>query len=63
MKIGDYVNTPRFCRVKIKAMFADEQEARDCGYNEPTYYRGEDYTVLGKSLDMYSMVFAAVPRR
>ena len=37
MKLGDKVMTPRFCTVKITAMFEDEQEARKCGYTEPTY--------------------------
>ena len=60
MKIGDYVSTPRLCTVKINAIFADENEARKCGYTEPTYYSGNDYSIFGKSLDMYSMVFAAV---
>ena len=62
MKIGDYVNTPRFCTVRIDAIFASEAEARANGYCEPTYYRGGDYTILGKSLDMYHMIFAAVPK-
>ncbi len=61
MKLGDKVMTPRFCTVKITAMFEDEQEARKCGYTEPTYYRGEDYIILGKSLDMYHMRFCAIP--
>ena len=61
MKIGDYVYTPRFCTVKIKEIFASEVEARKNGYNEPTHYKGE-YTILGKSLDVYSMEFAAVPK-
>lgn len=47
MKIGDYVSTPRFCTVKINAIFADENEARKCGYTEPTYYSGNDYSMAG----------------
>ena len=62
MSIGDYVRTPRFCTVRIDAIFSKEQEARSCGYTEPTYYRGTDYTILGKSLDAYHMIFAAVPK-
>lgn len=61
MKVGDYVYTPRFCTVKINAVFASEAEAHKDGYREPTYYKGE-YTILGKVLDQYSMVFAAVPK-
>lgn len=67
MNIGDYVSTPRFCTVRISAIFREEQEARSCGYTEPTYYSGRgdggsDYIVLGKSLDLYHMIFAAVPK-
>lgn len=63
MNIGDYVSTPRFCTVKIDAMFTDESEASKCGYTELTYYRGNDYIILGKSLDMYHMSFAAIPKQ
>ena len=61
MKAGDYVYTPRFCTVKIKEIFTTVEEAHKNGYCEPTYYKGE-YTILGKSLDVYSMEFAAVPK-
>ena len=61
MKIGDSVYTPRFCTVRIKAIFATEAEAHAVGYCEPTYYKG-DHIILGKSLDMYHMEFAAVPK-
>lgn len=62
MKVGDFVYTPRFCTVKITAIFASAAVAHENGYREPTYYKGE-YTVLGKVLDMYHMEFAAVPKR
>lgn len=62
MKVGDSVYTPRFCTVRIKAVFATEAEARSAGYCEPTGYKG-DHIILGKSLDMYCMEFADVPRR
>ena len=61
VKLGNFVSTPRFCTVQISAMFAKEREARECGYTEPTYYKGGDCVILGKSLDLYHMVFAAVP--
>ena len=61
MKIGDSVDTPRFCTVRIKAIFENEAEARAAGFCEPTYYEG-DHIILGKSLDMYHMEFAAVPK-
>ena len=61
MKIGDSVYTPRFCTVRIGAIFATEAEAYAAGFREPTYYEG-DHIILGKSLDVYHMEFAAVPR-
>ena len=61
MKIGDSVYTPRFCTVRIAAVFENEMEARAAGFCEPTYYEG-DHVILGKVLDMYSMEFAAIPR-
>ena len=61
MKAGDSVYTPRFCTVQIAAIFGSEAEARRSGYCEPTYYEGE-YIILGKSLDLYHMEFAAVPK-
>lgn len=61
MKVGDSVYTPRFCTVRISAIFASEAEARAAGFCEPTYYKG-DHVILGKVLDMYSMEFAAVSK-
>ena len=61
MKIGDSVYTPRFCTVRINAIFENEAEARAAGFCEPTYYEG-DHVILGKVLDMYSMEFAAGPK-
>ena len=46
MKIGDSVYTPRFCTVRIKAIFENEVEARAAGFCEPTYYKG-DHIILG----------------
>ncbi len=59
MKIGDSVRTPRFCTVTIAEVFQSEEEAYENGYIEPTHYRSNDYAVLGKSIDMYHMRFAA----
>lgn len=58
MKKNDYVYTPRFCTVRIEKIFASEEEARQEGYTEPTYYDDPDYGIAGKSLDMYHMKFA-----
>lgn len=62
MKNGDYVYTPRFCTVKIEEVFESEMAANDAGYTEPTYYSDGEYKILGKSLDMYHMKFAAVKK-
>ena len=59
MKIGDKVYTPRFCTVQIKEIFSSVFEARERGYTEPTYYADYEFVVVGKSLDMYHMEFAA----
>lgn len=62
MKAGDTVYTPRFCTVMIKAVYESRKEANENGFTEPTYYDGE-FDVLGKSLDMYHMEFAAYRRQ
>ena len=59
MNKGDYVNTPRFCTVKIKEVYKTREQAQADGFKEPTYYESNEYGILGKSLDMYHMEFAA----
>lgn len=59
IKKGDFVMTPRFLYVRIEEVFNTEEDARNAGFTEPTHYVGE-YSVLGKSHDMYHMSFAAV---
>ena len=51
MKKGDYVNTPRFCKVKIDEVFASRQDAAMAGYTEPTHYHDGEYSVYGKTLE------------
>lgn len=58
---GDYVYTPRFCRVRIEEGFEDRDMAKANGYTEPTHYKGE-YDVLGKSAGVNKMVFCAVKK-
>ena len=58
MKKGDWVFTPRFCTVKIEAVFDSAAAAAAAGYTEPTHYQGE-YGIAGKSIDLYHMTFAA----
>lgn len=61
MKIGQCIYTPRFCTVKIKKIFDNVFEAYKGGFKEPTYYDDpEGYEVLGRSIDLYHMEFAAV---
>lgn len=60
MKKGDWIETPRFCGVRIKEVFDTEAEARAAGYRQPTHYdKGDGWTILGKTLDEYHMKFAA----
>jgi len=59
IKKGDKVYTPRFCTVTIKEVFPSRREAKQSGYEENTCYENPEYVVLGKSLDMYHMEFAA----
>lgn len=60
MKAGDHVKTPRFLTVKIEKVFETEEEARKEGFTEPTHYNRKDgYDIVGKSLDVYHMLFAA----
>lgn len=61
MNKGDYIYTPRFCNVRIEEVFENRDEARENGYVEPTHYKG-DYDVLGKSIGVNRMVFAAVKK-
>ena len=59
MKAGDYIITPRFLRVKIEEVFDNKEAANAAGYTEPTHYVDVSYGILGKSLDLYHMEFAA----
>ena len=63
MKKGDTVYTPRFCTVKIKEIFDNRTEAYEAGYTEPTHYHEDGFGILGRSLDIYHMEFAAVKER
>lgn len=68
IKIGMYIHTPRFLTVKIENLYTSEAAAIAAGYQEPTHYEWQDsqyivegvHNVLGKSLDLYHMEFAAV---
>lgn len=56
---GDYVDTPRFCKVQIERVYRDESEMRQDGFTEPTDYRDSEYVVCGKSTELNCMIFAA----
>lgn len=59
MKKGDYVNTPRFLKVKIEEVYNSEAEARNAGFTETTHYWNDpEYGVYGKVLDRFHMEFA-----
>ena len=62
-EIGQRIWTDRFMNVRIAAIFADRAEAEACGYTEPTHSAYEDVVVLGKSIDMYHMIFAIAPKQ
>ena len=59
LKKGQYVLTPRFCTVKIDKVFRSRENAAKAGYTEPTHYRDDDYGVVGKSIGINRMTFAA----
>lgn len=59
MNKGEYVYTPRFCGVKISEVFQTKDEAKRAGFTELTHYDNPNFGVLGRSIDMYHMDFAA----
>lgn len=65
IKVGDWIETPRFSGVRIEAVFDSKEEAYAKRFTEPTHYKdSEGYEILGKALDVYHMEFAAVrPQR
>ena len=62
MKKGDYVETPRFLKVRIQEVYQDNAQALKDGYTEPTHYRSEDYHIRGKHIGINRMWFAAIKR-
>lgn len=59
MKTGERVYTPRFCTVRISDIFESEEQAKENGYTEPTYYKNDEYGIRGKSTGFNTMEFAA----
>lgn len=61
MKKGDSIRTPRFLTVTIKEVYENREDATRDGFTEPTHYtKDSQYDILGKSIGMNRMVFAAV---
>lgn len=58
MEINDIIYTPRFCSVRIDAIYENIADARKDGYTEPTHYHKDGYTILGKNTSPNHMVFA-----
>ena len=62
MKKGDYIETPRFLKVKIQKVFRSNERAIKEGYTEPTHYRNSEYHIRGKHTGLNTMIFAAIKR-
>lgn len=62
MELGKKILTPRFCTVTISAIFENPDDAKKCGYIEPTHTDMKGWDIKGKSLDMYHMEFAAIKK-
>jgi hypothetical protein len=60
--IGEYVNTPRFLKVRISAIFTEPEDAQACGYTEPTHYVG-DFDIFGKNYAPNYARFAVVLKK
>ena len=57
--IDSWINTPRFLKVQIIAIFKNKEDARKLGFVEPTHYDGE-FDVLGRHIGTNMMDFAVV---
>jgi hypothetical protein len=60
---GDFINTPRFLKVKIEDILTAD-EAQNQGFTEPTHYINDpEFYIFGKSIGINRMIFAAVRRQ
>ena len=59
MELDQWVNTPRFCKVRINAILK-LSDATELGYTEPTHYDNPGWMILGRHIGTNRMVFAAV---
>ena len=63
INVGDLVNTPRFCKVRIQHVYPNRESAIADGYHEPTHYDNDpDYLILGKHTGTNLMQFAAAEK-
>jgi|LSQX01.1.fsa_nt_gb hypothetical protein len=62
MKKGDYVYTPRFCKVMISEVYESSDKACSDGFTEPTHYDDEHWHIRGKSTGINRMIFAAIKK-
>lgn len=61
MKKGDFIDTPRFLKVRLEKVFNNSQNAVKAGYIEPTDYKDSlGYRIYGKHTGPNRMIFAAV---
>ena len=60
IKVGDWIDTPRFLKIQIDEVFESSEEAYKAGYHEPTHTRIPGWDIEGKNTGEYSMTFAAV---
>ena len=62
VKVGGYINTPRFLQCRISAIFENEKLAYECGFSEPTHFNetSEVKDVLGKHIGTNLMIFGVI---
>jgi len=64
LKKGDFVDTPRFLKVRISEILLSNKADCACGcdpgFTEPTHFEHPYYNVFGKHIGTNRMVFAAV---
>jgi len=65
--IGSQVDTPRFGRVRITAVFTSSDDAQNVGFKEPTHLYDRPYDVWGKRIalnnSLSDWLFAVIVRR
>lgn len=62
MNKGEWIDTPRFCKVQIEEVYNNNTQAWNEGYTEPTHYRDNEYHIRGKHIGTNRMIFAAIKR-